>query len=87
MQRCSEKAYAMCPVRQWCGPIEEATFTDDSECAVFNTKVEGIIDQLPAWPNILRTGDPCPCCGQPIKITDPVLLRLLTAIRDEMKSQ
>ncbi len=33
---------------------------------------------------MLRTGDPCPCCGQPIKTTDPVLLRLLTCIRDEM---
>lgn len=30
----------------------------------------------------LRTGDPCPCCGQPIKVTDPRLLDLLTYIRD-----
>lgn len=40
---------------------------------------------LPARPDMLRTGDPCPCCGQPIKTMDPVLLRLLTLIRDEMK--
>lgn len=25
----------------------------------------------------LRTGDPCPCCGMPIKMTDPDALRLL----------
>lgn len=84
MQRCSEKAYAKCPTRHLCGPIEEATFTDDSECAVFNAKVECVIDQLHARPDMLRTGDPCPCCGQPIKTTDPVLLRLLTCIRDKM---
>lgn len=35
----------------------------------------------------IRTGDPCPCCGQPIKTTDPVLLRLLTLIRYEMEPQ
>ena len=46
-----------------------------------------ITSQLPAMPDILQTGDPCPCCGQPIKTTDPVLLRLLTAIRDEMTIQ
>lgn len=40
MQRCSKKAYAMCPTRHLCGPIEEATFSDDSECAAFNKAVE-----------------------------------------------
>lgn len=25
----------------------------------------------------LHTGDPCPCCGKPIKFTDPDALRLL----------
>ena len=30
----------------------------------------------------LKTGDPCPCCGQPIKTKDPQLLCLLTYIRD-----
>lgn len=33
-------------------------------------------------PKMLRTGDPCPCCGQPIKTKDPDMLRLLTYIRD-----
>lgn len=31
---------------------------------------------------LLKPGDPCPCCGQPIKTRDPDLLRLLTYIRD-----
>ena len=31
---------------------------------------------------MLKTGDPCPCCGQPIKTTDPAALALLTHIRD-----
>ncbi|GAA6305187.1 hypothetical protein F260042K2_10160 [Flavonifractor plautii] len=29
---------------------------------------------------ILGPGDPCPCCGRPIKTRDPVALRLLTMI-------
>ena len=28
----------------------------------------------------LKTGDPCPCCGQPIKSKDPNVLRLLSWI-------
>ena len=32
--------------------------------------------------SLLKTGDPCPCCGQPIRSTDPDVLRLLTLIRD-----
>lgn len=40
MQRCSKKAYAMCPVRHLCCPINESTFTDESECAAFNRAVE-----------------------------------------------
>lgn len=31
---------------------------------------------------ILKTGDPCPCCGQPILLTDPAALRLLAAVAD-----
>lgn len=31
---------------------------------------------------ILKTGDPCPFCGQPIRQTDPDALRLLAAIAD-----
>ena len=42
MQRCSERAFAMCPTRHLCGTVHEATFTDDSECAEFNRKVEDV---------------------------------------------
>ena len=28
----------------------------------------------------LNTGDPCPCCGQPIKLTDPSALEMLKRI-------
>jgi hypothetical protein len=28
---------------------------------------------------LLRTVDPCPCCGEPIELTDPEALRRLTA--------
>ena len=28
----------------------------------------------------LRTGDPCPCCGQPIRTTDTQLLDMLSQI-------
>ena len=31
---------------------------------------------------MLRTGDPCPCCGQPIKTKDPDILAFLTHVRD-----
>jgi hypothetical protein len=40
MLRCSEKAFAMCPTRHLCGNRDEATFTDDSECAEFNRYVD-----------------------------------------------
>lgn len=33
---------------------------------------------------MLQTGDPCPCCGRPIKSEDPEVLALLTLIRDSM---
>lgn len=29
---------------------------------------------------LLKTGDPCPCCGQPIKSKDPAILAMLTWI-------
>ena len=29
---------------------------------------------------ILRPGDPCPCCGQPIKTDDPDMLMVLSWI-------
>jgi len=28
----------------------------------------------------LKTGDPCPCCGQPIRSKDPAVLMVLTWI-------
>ena len=31
---------------------------------------------------MLKPGDPCPCCGQPIKTKDPAILAMLTHIRD-----
>lgn len=31
---------------------------------------------------VLKRGDPCPCCGQPIKTKDPDVLRLLSWIAD-----
>lgn len=31
---------------------------------------------------LLRTGAPCPCCGQPIPLTDPDALRLLVLTAD-----
>ena len=42
MQRCSVRAFAMCPYRHECGTIHEATFTDNSDCAEFNRKVDGM---------------------------------------------
>lgn len=34
---------------------------------------------------LLRPGDPCPCCGEPIKTKDPDTLLLLSLIRDNIK--
>lgn len=31
-----------------------------------------------------KTGDPCPCCGQPIQLTDPAALRLLGILAEMM---
>ena len=33
---------------------------------------------------VLKTGDPCPCCGKPIPLTDPHALRLLAMLADIM---
>lgn len=30
----------------------------------------------------LKTGDPCPCCGRPIRYTDPDALRMLAMLAD-----
>ena len=40
MLRCSKKAFAKCPSSYLCGTREDATFTEDSECAAFNREVE-----------------------------------------------
>ena len=42
MQRCSERDFAKCPNRNLCGTIHEATFTDNSDCAEFNRKVDSM---------------------------------------------
>ena len=34
---------------------------------------------------MLRPGDPCPCCGQPIKSEDPSVLLLLSWIQDRQR--
>jgi len=30
----------------------------------------------------LKAGDPCPCCGMPIRLTDPDALRMLAIFAD-----
>jgi hypothetical protein len=40
MLRCSKEAIAACPDRKNCGCIEEATFTEGSECDEFNRKID-----------------------------------------------
>ena len=42
MQRCSERAFAMCPYRKECGTRLEATFNENSDCAEFNRKVDSM---------------------------------------------
>lgn len=39
MMRCSPEAFAKCPTRALCGRIEDATFTEGSECDLFNQAV------------------------------------------------
>lgn len=36
MTRCSPEAFAKCPTRALCGRIQDATFTEGSECDLFN---------------------------------------------------
>ena len=33
----------------------------------------------------LKTGDPCPCCGSPIKTEDPETLLLLSKLAESMQ--
>lgn len=64
MLRCSPEAYARCPDRQYCGPLEDAVFVEASECDCFNIFVE-LVPDVPArffcyeqiekeWNNFLR---------------------------------
>lgn len=39
MLRCSAEAFARCPTRHLCGRREDATFTEGSECDLFNRQV------------------------------------------------
>ena len=39
MLNCSPAAFAKCPDRHICGSIQEATFTEGSECDLFNRSV------------------------------------------------
>lgn len=39
MLRCSPEAFVKCPTRHICGKIEDATFTEGSECDLFNQSV------------------------------------------------
>lgn len=34
---------------------------------------------------VLKPGDPCPLCGQPIQTTDPVQLEILTLIANDSR--
>ena len=42
MLRCSPEAFAKCPTRHICGKIEDATFTEGSECDLFNQSVKNM---------------------------------------------
>lgn len=39
MPRCDPRAFARCPYNKTCAPIEEATFTEGSDCDQFNQRV------------------------------------------------
>lgn len=39
MLKCSKEAFAACPDRKGCGIIEEAVFTEGSECDMFNRQI------------------------------------------------
>lgn len=39
MLKCSKEAFAACPDRKGCGCLEEATFTEGSECDMFNRQI------------------------------------------------
>lgn len=39
MLKCSKEAFAACPDRHLCGCVEEAAFTEGSECDKFNRQI------------------------------------------------
>lgn len=39
MLKCDRRAFARCPYKATCAPIEEATFPEGSDCDLFNQKV------------------------------------------------
>ena len=39
MPKCDPRAFARCPYNKTCVPVEEATFTEGSDCDIFNQKV------------------------------------------------
>ena len=39
MLKCDPRAFARCPYKRSCVSVEEATFTEDSDCDKFNQKV------------------------------------------------
>ena len=73
MLRCSPEAFAKCPTRHICGKIEDATFTEGSECDLFNQSVMNMPitnadriramsdEELAAW--IVETTYICKCCS------------------------
>lgn len=85
MQRCSKKAYARCPYRHLCGPIEEACFTDDSDCAKFNRLVEDKTmtnsDRIRAMSDeelakcLFEIGFDCHLCSEHERLSDNPLLK------------
>ena len=39
MLKCDPRAFSRCPYNKTCAPIEEAAFTEGSDCDIFNQKV------------------------------------------------
>lgn len=39
MLQCNPRAFARCPYKATCAPVEKATFREDSDCDLWNQKV------------------------------------------------
>lgn len=73
MLKCSPEAFAKCPTRRICGNIEAATFTEGSECDLFNQSVMNMpitnADRIRAMSDeelaafIVETTYICKCCS------------------------